>query len=96
MLKPYTIVFSSGTSSLSNKSSASVTIEDNVQMEERTFIEDMELETKALTEPLPTNQQVSCFLLVILVNVLIRFHVIYLFGILFLFPGIQKSSFVCS
>ncbi|KAI3798656.1 hypothetical protein L1987_33934 [Smallanthus sonchifolius] len=36
-----------GTSRMSN----------NVIREERTYLEDMELETKALTEPLPTNQQ---------------------------------------
>ncbi|KAJ0703791.1 putative DNA repair protein Rad4 [Helianthus annuus] len=30
---------------------------NNVKREERTYLEDMELETKALTEPLPTNQQ---------------------------------------
>lgn len=56
-----------GTCRLSDKSSMSV-IRDDVKKEEhasvsssfsaiRTSLEDMELETKALTEPLPTNQQ---------------------------------------
>ncbi|PWA51846.1 DNA repair protein Rad4 family [Artemisia annua] len=42
---------------LEAKSITSVINEDNVKKEERTYLEDMELETKALTEPLPTNQQ---------------------------------------
>ncbi|KAK9050016.1 hypothetical protein SSX86_031015 [Deinandra increscens subsp. villosa] len=33
------------------------TMSNNVKSDERTYLEDMELETKALTEPLPTNQQ---------------------------------------
>lgn len=42
----------------------------NSSVSTRSSLEDMELETRALTEPLPTNQQVRLKLLLVVVQVL--------------------------
>lgn len=60
----------------------------------RSSLEDIELETRALTEPLPTNQQV--FSKVTLANMLFDIvdTVMYVMT-LFPFEGLQKSSTLC-